>query len=137
MKLFKKKNKSLGILPFRYVKCDESLLMNNGVTFDGLFRKSIHTSVKEKLYRKIQIDDGEKGELIEGNKNKPLPVLYAKKEDCCGCSACFAICPVTSNNDNHKAIEMIADEEGFLYPVVDAEKCIQCYQCLHVCPFKE
>ena len=25
---------------------------------------------------------------------KPLPELYEKKENCCGCSACFASCPV-------------------------------------------
>ncbi|MCD8222468.1 MAG: 4Fe-4S binding protein [Clostridiales bacterium] len=32
---------------------------------------------------------------------------------------------------------MIEDSEGFLYPVVDAEKCIRCYKCLSVCAFKE
>ncbi|MCD7856410.1 MAG: 4Fe-4S binding protein [Clostridiales bacterium] len=32
---------------------------------------------------------------------------------------------------------MEEDEEGFLYPIVDAEKCIRCYKCLSVCAFKE
>ncbi|ODA39131.1 hypothetical protein DSBG_4075 [Desulfosporosinus sp. BG] len=32
---------------------------------------------------------------------------------------------------------MLPDEEGFLYPVVDAEICIRCYKCLSVCAFKK
>jgi len=60
---------------------------------------------------------------------KPIPVLYEKKENCCGCTACYAICPV-------HAISMEPDEEGFLYPIVDEEKCVRCYQCLRVCAFK-
>ena len=35
------------------------------------------------------------------------------------------------------AISMIEDEEGFEYPQIDEKKCIKCYQCLKVCPFKE
>lgn len=61
---------------------------------------------------------------------KKLPVLYNRKEECCGCTACYAICPI-------EAITMMPDEEGFLYPIVDSEKCIRCYKCLFVCAFKE
>ena len=61
--------------------------------------------------------------------NKALPELYNKKENCCGCSACYAICPVN-------AITMKADEEGFIYPSIDAGKCISCYKCIPVCMFK-
>lgn len=57
------------------------------------------------------------------------PVLYTKKEECCGCAACFAICPKS-------AINMEADEEGFLYPVVDLNKCIGCFKCVKICSFK-
>lgn len=60
---------------------------------------------------------------------KPLPELYANRENCCGCTACYAICPA-------QAIIMEPDEEGFLYPSVDAEKCIRCYRCLSICAFK-
>ena len=35
-----------------------------------------------------------------------------KKQDCCGCTACAAICP-------KDAIIMKEDNEGFLYPTVD------------------
>lgn len=60
---------------------------------------------------------------------KELPILYHKKEECCGCTACYAICP-------HKAIIMNEDEEGFEYPMIDPLKCIRCYQCIKVCPLK-
>ena len=41
--------------------------------------------------------------------NKPIPILYTCKEECCGCTACYAICP-------KGAITMLLDQEGFYYP---------------------
>lgn len=52
-----------------------------------------------------------------------------KKSDCCGCTACAAICP-------KDAIIMKEDNEGFLYPTVDKETCINCGVCERVCPIK-
>ena len=52
-----------------------------------------------------------------------------KKTNCCGCTACAAICPKDS-------IVMKEDEEGFLYPVVDKETCIDCGACERVCPIQ-
>lgn len=46
---------------------------------------------------------------------------------CCGCTACYAICP-------KNAITMHADSEGFKYPVIDKDKCIDCGLCCKVCP---
>lgn len=65
----------------------------------------------------------------ESSSTKLLPELYEDSENCCGCTACYAVCPV-------QAISMNPDEEGFLYPTVDAAKCIRCYRCLSVCAFK-
>ena len=62
-------------------------------------------------------------------KDRILPTLFNKKEECCGCTACYAVC-------SKAAIVMKADNEGFEYPTVIAEKCVLCYQCLTVCPLK-
>lgn len=56
-------------------------------------------------------------------------MITIEKEKCCGCSACYNICPTHS-------IEMKADEEGFLYPVIDEKSCIKCGLCHKVCSFK-
>jgi ferredoxin len=62
--------------------------------------------------------------------NTKVPLLYKNKENCCGCSACCAVCP-------KNAISMRSDDEGFLYPVIDDKKCIGCRKCLSVCVFKK
>lgn len=53
-------------------------------------------------------------------------VSVLRADECCGCTACYASCPV-------KAIEMRPDFEGFLYPSIDVGKCIDCGLCLKVC----
>ena len=63
------------------------------------------------------------------NAAKRSPDLSSDKDSCCGCSACYAVCPAD-------AIRMAADDEGFLYPEIDGTKCIHCYQCEKVCAFK-
>lgn len=50
------------------------------------------------------------------------------KQDCCGCTACVAICP-------HDAITMRPDALGFNYPAVDTDKCVDCGLCVKVCAF--
>lgn len=55
--------------------------------------------------------------------------IYGKKEECCGCTACYAICP-------QNAIYMQKDQEGFEYPEIDEEKCCNCGICIKVCPTK-
>ena len=62
---------------------------------------------------------------IEGSSVKTIEILG--KGDCCGCQSCYNICPV-------EAIEMKPDTEGYLYPSVDNDKCIQCGKCQKHCP---
>lgn len=50
-----------------------------------------------------------------------------KDKKCCGCTACYNIC-------NIKAIKMIPNSEGFLYPYVDNAKCVKCTKCINICP---
>lgn len=58
-----------------------------------------------------------------------MNTVYENKGKCCGCTACFHICPVD-------AITMEADSKGFLYPYIDSERCIDCGKCKKVCPFQ-
>lgn len=54
-------------------------------------------------------------------------VDYIQKKDCNGCSVCIATCP-------QDCIEMLPDSEGFLYPSVITNKCIDCEECYNNCP---
>lgn len=64
------------------------------------------------------------------NKSKkPVPILFTKKEDCCGCGACLNKCP-------KQAIKMYEDKCGFIYPVIKEDKCVRCGQCKKVCAFQ-
>lgn len=47
--------------------------------------------------------------------------------NCTGCSACANICP-------QKCIEMCSDNQGFLFPHINLEQCINCGLCKKVCP---
>ena len=49
------------------------------------------------------------------------------KVECCGCEACVQVCP-------KKCINLYADSQGFLYPIVCEESCIDCSLCETVCP---
>ena len=46
---------------------------------------------------------------------------------CSGCGACYNICPVS-------AITMVPNEEGFLFPEINKNSCINCGKCEMVCP---
>lgn len=50
-----------------------------------------------------------------------------RREDCSGCGACEQICP-------HNCISLIADGEGYWYPQVEIESCIECHLCERTCP---
>lgn len=57
-------------------------------------------------------------------------IQVTDKSQCCGCTACASACP-------HGAVSMRPDALGFLYPSVDAGKCVDCGLCVEVCAFNE
>lgn len=54
-------------------------------------------------------------------------ITITRSSDCCGCNACAQRCP-------KKCITLIADHEGFLYPQINIDSCIDCGLCEKVCP---
>ena len=49
-------------------------------------------------------------------------ILNNGRNTCCGCEACSAVC-------SHNAISMVEDTEGFLYPTINSEICMNCGLC--------
>jgi len=54
-------------------------------------------------------------------------ISITDKTKCCGCNACGDVCP-------QKAITFQTDIEGFWYPEVNMELCVDCDLCEKVCP---
>ena len=54
-------------------------------------------------------------------------IKISDKTECCGCNACSQICPLG-------CIDMQEDSEGFLYPKVNLDVCIDCKLCEKTCP---
>ena len=51
--------------------------------------------------------------------------MICNYNDCCGCLACYDICPVNAIT--------ISDNEGFYRSIIDNSKCIGCGKCKKVC----
>lgn len=56
-------------------------------------------------------------------------INITNKIDCCGCNACGDIC-------GKHAISFVTDNEGFWYPEVNRELCVDCGLCDKVCPIQ-
>lgn len=65
--------------------------------------------------------------ILKELKENGNSVKVLDNVDCCGCGACFNICPTN-------AISMLPNKEGFLYPVIDEDKCVHCGMCVKACP---
>lgn len=95
--------------------------------------KRAETKLERSMKRRLGIAPAEKGAgpyvhpWTAQNLGSPAVVDEMSKQHCCGCEACRSICP-------KGAIAMAEDEEGFLYPSVDHELCIDCGICVKHCP---
>ena len=54
-------------------------------------------------------------------------IRITNESQCCGCAACYNICPT-------KCIRMKKNSEGFSYPEVDVQQCLNCRKCEKACP---
>lgn len=54
-------------------------------------------------------------------------IRLCDKIDCTGCGSCYNVCP-------KRSISMEKDLEGFLYPKIDTQTCIECGGCQKACP---
>jgi Pyruvate/2-oxoacid:ferredoxin oxidoreductase delta subunit len=54
-------------------------------------------------------------------------ITILPKPGCFGCGVCVNVCPT-------KCISMVEDQEGFPYPEVDQDECIECNKCILSCP---
>lgn len=65
----------------------------------------------------------------EGSRGKEMIVLFDKKEKCCCCAACMNICPT-------RAITINSDADGFKFPEINDDLCVECSLCNKVCAFQ-
>lgn len=49
--------------------------------------------------------------------------------DCCGCSACVQKCP-------RQCLSIVPDKDGFLFPSLVKDSCVNCGLCAEVCPLE-
>ena len=101
------------IIDYSRINAQLEELRNDSMQF---LTKAIEGKITEKKHARVN------------ENNTVLPMNEREKKDCCGCSACADVCPVN-------AIEMRADEEGFLYPYINKDLCIHCNKCDKVCGF--
>ena len=94
-----------------------------------LFNKLENTNEKNILkfrdYQTKKFDTNLKRMLAIANGNGRA--IERLRDDCTGCFACMNACPVD-------AISLPENEEGFYFPRIDYDKCINCGRCDAICP---
>lgn len=91
-----------------------------GMTKDE--RKAILAKPKSVMLNLIQ-----KKQAVARSVETTVKTHIETVSNCSGCHACFSSC-------SKEAITMKPNNEGFLYPVIDKEKCVDCGVCEKVCP---
>lgn len=109
---------------------DKNRILTGNEDVDAVIKYKINYNKVNKNIDKIR-QESKKWLLnsitYKAEETKDKFVKIEEKDLCCGCTACYSVCP-------KNAIKMVRDNEGFLYPEVDKEKCVNCGMCKKVCP---
>ena len=109
---------------------DKNRILTGNEDVDTVIKYKINYSKVNKNIDKIR-QESKKWLLssitYKAEETKDKFVKIEENDLCCGCTACYSACP-------KNAIRMVRDNEGFLYPEVDKEKCVNCGMCKKVCP---
>lgn len=97
--------------PIDYSKVDEIIASEQKKVKEFLDKAMADISILERPTEKVKLN-----------------IELTKKSHCFGCGACSHACP-------KQCIVMKADEEGFLYPEINKELCVNCGKCITVCPY--
>lgn len=88
--------------------------------------ETIKNTLREKVPKYQENSNNLLGEILKRLELFDKKYITSKFK-CTGCMACVNSCP----ND---AIELIKNEEGFLYTKINKEKCTKCGLCKTICP---
>jgi coenzyme F420-reducing hydrogenase beta subunit len=89
--------------------------------------KKVAKRIVNKVLKCNKVEETKEIKMVPLAERGYRVVTELDKTDCCGCGACFNICPFG-------AISMTPDSEGFLYPLIDDNKCTDCGLCIKTCP---
>ena len=114
----------------RYIELDADIT-ENFLTLDysKLNEKIAERRQSSLAYLKNVVENACKNELNGHRISKMTAntVCDLSIKQCTGCGICLSICPFD-------AIQMIENEEGFMIPQIDNEKCKECGKCAKSCP---
>ena len=85
-------------------------------------RSTEYNSEIREAFLKRKVIKNKSGKKVIANNIEKISV-----NDCTGCTSCMMSCP-------KKAISMVPDKVGFLYPKIDYSMCINCGLCFKKCP---
>lgn len=106
----------------------EDRIVNEESAFDNLDKEIDYSVVYDKIafYSQISKEFLNKALLSACSSTS---TNLCSNFTCTGCAACVDTC-------NFNAITLEEGDDGFLYPVINSEKCIHCRRCEMVCPNK-
>lgn len=112
------------VLPFKEMNREDELLQ----AFKSLIKneKSIRQRYEDILpqYKQQLLDAVKK--FVKNNDSIDAEEICDQTQ-CSGCAVCSSVC-------SFQAITMRQNSQGFMYPQIDKEKCVNCGKCRKTCP---